>query len=79
MVLDLSTKSTRKDIPNWLSSRKKWIRVLLVQVHDADRRLKECFRYHLIVCSDVDVVCSHKINLLWDYLGLLSSFKVNFC
>ena len=62
MVLDLSTKSTRKDIPDWLSSRKKWIRVLLVQVHDADRRLKECFRYHLIVCSNVDVVCSHKIN-----------------
>ena len=79
MVLDLSTKSTRKDIPDWLSLRKKWIRVLLVQVHDADRRLKECFRYHLIVCSDVDVVCSHKSYLLWDYLGLLSSLKINFC
>ena len=57
-----------------------------MQVHDVgDSRYVlvigrgRCNVKRLIVCSDVDVVCSHKINLLWDYLGLLSSFKVNFC
>ena len=55
--------------------------MLLVQVHDVDdqRNVFLIGRGRLIVFSDVDVVCSHKINLTWDYLGLLSSFKVNFC
>ena len=38
-----------------------------------------CNIKRLIVCSDVDVVCSHKIYLLWDYLPLLSSLKIKFC
>ena len=37
-----------------------------------------CIIKRLVVFSDLGVVCSHKIYLLWDYLGLLSSFKVNF-
>ena len=64
MGLDLATKSTRKGIPDWLSSREKRIRVLLVQVDDVDDQRYvlvigrgRCNIKRLIVCSDVDVVC----------------------
>ena len=52
--------------------------MLLVQVHDVDDQRNVFFigRGRLIVFSDVDVVCSHKINLTWDYLGLLSFVDV---